>query len=176
MGFASQSQSFVIDRLCFAKSIHFSGLALLRKAFPSWSDWLCFAKPILCKGLALLRKAFPSWSDWLCFAKPILCKGWALLRKANPLWSIDFASQSQFVMDWLCFAKPFHHVWLRNLYDFGASKQRLILTRDWLQQPTTNKQTDTTGDSTPQTGTSPRGLTSLSRAQERIYTYLREKI
>jgi hypothetical protein len=62
-------------------------------------DWLCFAKPILCDGMALLRKAIPSWwigfasqsqsfaRDWLCFAKPFR-RGWFAFRhKANPLWS-----------------------------------------------------------------------------------------
>jgi hypothetical protein len=58
--FASQSQSILLEWLCFAKSIHFTGMALLRKAFATRSDWLCFAKPILCDGLALLRKANPS--------------------------------------------------------------------------------------------------------------------
>ena len=38
----------------------------------------------------------------------------------------------------------------------------------------TDGRTDTTGHFTPQTGTSPRGLTPLSRAQERKYSVLRQ--
>ena len=35
IGFASQCQTILIDLFCFAKSILYDGVALLRKAFPS---------------------------------------------------------------------------------------------------------------------------------------------
>ena len=60
-GFAnpgSQSHSFMMDWLCFAKPFHHDGWALLRKTF-LMMDWLGFAKPIYFDGIALLHKANP---------------------------------------------------------------------------------------------------------------------
>jgi len=62
----------MMDWLCFAKPIHFDLVFC----------FVCFAKSILYDGLALLRKAFPSW--WMGFASQRLFNdGLALLRKAN---------------------------------------------------------------------------------------------
>ena len=113
IGFASQSQS------------KRDGLALLRKAFPSWRigfalqslsivlDWICFANPI-------------SSGDF-CFASQSLSivMELALLRKAFLNYRIGFASQCQTISTVLfCFAKSI-------LYD-GVALLRKAFPSWWM--------------------------------------------
>ena len=123
----SQSQSIVMDWLCFAIPFHFVGFVSFSKPF--WScridfaaqsqsiylDWLCFAKPFHHDWIGFASQSQSFVMDWLCFAKPIHFDRSTLLRKVDA-----------FLLDLLCFAKPFHHD--RN--GFASQSQSFVM--DWL--------------------------------------------